>query len=258
MKGFSSWLSGGAHPAGKGVVTKWSVRVLSSTLFAIGIANSALALGAKTVHIDETSVAAGSNGDKQITIRIHNYAQVESGDLVKAEQIADDILQKAGVEAVWIECLAGHTPTKEPACQTPMGPPDLMLNLLPRSMSDRYHLRLDAFGFALEGEDGRFGFYAAIFCDLVKDAAAQRQLTRSVLLGTVIAHELGHLLLSTNSHSALGLMRANWCGKELLAVEHGAAHFSSPESKRIQQAVMARWRSAAGSVQAQTQIIREP
>ena len=216
-----------------------------------------LILVTRTCGAPETSVAAGRSGDKQITIRIHNYAQVESGDLVKAERIADDILQKAGVEAVWIECLAGQTPTGEPACQTPMGPTDLMLNLLPRSMSDRYRLRLDAFGFALEGEDRRFGFYAVIFCDLVKDAAAQRQLTRSVLLGTVIAHELGHLLLSTNSHSALGVMRAHWSGKELLAVEHSATHFSAPESKRIQQAVMARWRSASGSTQAQTPIMRE-
>lgn len=212
---------------------------------------------AETVHVDETSVAAGRNGDKQITIRIHNYAQVESGDLVKAERIADDILQKAGVEAVWIECLVGQTPTGKPACQTPMGSTDLMLNLLPRFMSDRYRLRLDAFGFALEGEDGRFGFFAAIFCDLVKDAAAQRQLTRSVLLGTVIAHELGHLLLSTNSHASFGVMRAHWSGKELLAVEHSATHFSSPESKRIQQAVMARWRYAAGSTQEQTPNMRE-
>lgn len=216
-----------------------------------------LILVTRTCGAPETSVAAGRSGDKQITVRIHNYAQVESGDLVKAERIADDILQKPGVETVWIECLDGQTPTGELACQTPMGPTDLMLNLLPRSMSDRYHLRLDAFGFALEGENGRFGFYAAIFCDLVKDAAAQRQLTRWVLLGTVIAHELGHLLLSTNSHSAFGVMRAHWSGKELLAVEHSATHFSSPESKRIQQAVMARWRSAAGSIQAQTPIMRE-
>jgi hypothetical protein len=204
-----------------------------------------------------TSPLARTTGDNLITIRIHNYAQVESNDLAKAEATAEDILREAGVEVVWIECPAGNTPTMEPVCSTPMRPTDLILNLLPRSMSDRLHLRVDAFGFALEDVEGGFGYVASVFCDLVKDASAQRGLTRSVLLGTVIAHELGHLLLSTNSHSAFGIMRAHWSGKELLAVEHRATYFSAPESERIQEAVMARWQSAAGSTQAQTPILRE-
>ena len=187
-----------------------------------------------------TSVTAGTDGSKQITIRIHDYAQVEFSILVNAERVTDDILQEAGVEVVWIECSDGPMPAKQPACETPRGPAVLTLNLLPRSMSRRLHLPADAFGVALEDEEGGLGFDAWIFCDLVNDAAAQKQLTRSVLLGTVIAHELGHLLLSTNSHSAFGLMRANWSSKELSAVEHRAMYFSSPESKRIQQAVMSR------------------
>jgi hypothetical protein len=183
------------------------------------------------------SVPPGTDTAKQITIRTHNYAQVESSVLVDAERITDDILKEAGVEVAWIECSAG---AKGPTCDTPMGPTDVLLNLLPRAMSDRLSLRADAFGVALENAEGGLGFDAWIFCDLVKDAAAQRQLTRSVFLGTVIAHELGHLLLSTNSHSAFGLMRANWSGKELWAVEHRAMYFSSSESRRIQQTMMSR------------------
>jgi len=190
-----------------------------------------------------TSVTDGTDGDKLITIRIHNYAQVESNVLLSAERTTDDILREAGVAAVWLECSAGSIPAEEPACETPMGPTDLMLNLLPRSMSERFHLRIDAFGVALEDAERGLGSNAWIFCDLVKEAATQRQLTQSVLLGTVIAHELGHLLLSTNSHSAFGLMRANWSGKELSAVEHRAMYFSSSESKRIQQAMMSRRKS---------------
>ena len=190
-----------------------------------------------------TSVADVADGDKQITIRIHNYAQIESSVLLKAERTTDDILREAGVEVVWIVCSAGTIPAKEPSCGTPMGPTDVILNLLPESMSRRFHLRGDAFGVALEDAEGGLGSDAWIFCDLVKDAAAQRQLTQSVLLGTVIAHELGHLLLSTNSHSAFGLMRANWSRKELSAAEQRAMYFSSSESKRIQQALMSRRRS---------------
>ena len=203
----------------------------------------------------QTSVKPGADGSKQITVRIHNYAQVESGVLVEAERTTDDILRAAGVGVVWLECSGAQTTAKDPACATPMGPTDFWLNLLPRSMSDRFHLGVDAFGVALEDAEGGLGFDAWIFCDLVKDAAAQRQLTRSVLLGTVIAHELGHLLLSTNSHSAFGLMRANWSGKELLAVEHQAMHLSSSESKRIQEAMIFRRQSRERQLTAKVQTL---
>jgi len=202
-----------------------------------------LILVARACGAPQTSSTAGNDGAKQITIRIHNYDQVELGVLVNAERTTNDILHEAGVEVVWLECSTGNMPAKEPACEIPMGPTDLTLNLLPQSMSNRFHLSVDAFGVALEDAEGGLGSNAWIFCDLVKDAAAQGRLTRSVLLGTVIAHELGHLLLSTNSHSAFGLMRANWSGKELSAVEHRAMYFSSSESKRIQQAMMSRQQS---------------
>jgi hypothetical protein len=199
-----------------------------------------LILATTAYSAPHTSVTAETDATKQITIRIHNYAQVEWRVLVQAERTTNYILQDAGVEAVWLECFADSIHPKGPACETPMGPTDLTLNLLPRSMSSRFRLRADAFGVALEDAERGLGFDAWIFCDLVKDAAAQKQLTWSVLLGTVIAHELGHLLLSTNSHSAFGLMRANWSGKELSAVEHRAMYFSTSESKRIQQATMSR------------------
>jgi hypothetical protein len=186
------------------------------------------------------SAAAESDGAQQITVRIHNYAQVESSVLVKAERTTDDILNEAGVHVVWLDCWARQIPAKERVCEIPMGSTDLILNLLPQSMSRRFHMRIGALGVALEDAAGGVGSDAWIFCDLVKDAGAHGQLNQPVLLGTVIAHELGHLLLSTNSHSAFGLMRENWSGKELSAVERRAMYFSSSESERIRQAVIAR------------------
>ena len=192
-----------------------------------------------------SSASAKNAGERQIRIRIYNYAQVDSGDLVNAERITDDILHQAGVEAVWMECSAGDIPAKDTACKIPFGPMDVRLNLLPQSMAARFELGADKFGVALENAEG----VAWIFCDLVRDAAAKEKLTRSVLLGTVISHELGHLLLSTNSHSPFGLMKAKWSGKELLAVEHRAMYFSSSENKKIQQAVIARQQSAVDESQ---------
>jgi len=52
---------------------------------------------------------------------------------------------------------------------------------------------------------------ASVFCGRVEELARRldsRQRENSVIFGYVIAHELGPLLLGTNSHSAVGVMRA--------------------------------------------------
>jgi hypothetical protein len=49
---------------------------------------------------------------------------------------------------------------------------------------------------------------ATVLYDRVKKFARRYRINRGVMLGYVIAHELGHLLLPPNSHSAAGVMRA--------------------------------------------------
>jgi hypothetical protein len=53
------------------------------------------------------------------------------------------------------------------------------------------------------------------------------------LLGNVATHELAHLLLGTNSHAALGIMRAHWGPKELESANMGALRFHSEQRERI-------------------------
>jgi hypothetical protein len=174
----------------------------------------------------------------KITIRVHNYAQVNPSVLIPATRAAADILQQAGVESVWVEC--GQTESPDAACTSPVTPLDLVLNLLPRSQAKKFHFRDEIFGVAFQtvGED--FGVYASVFYDNVKTCAAQRKLDLAPLLGYVIAHELAHLLLGPSSHSSHGVMRDSWSGKELLAAEQRGLSFSSSEKKRLQITLTAR------------------
>jgi hypothetical protein len=50
--------------------------------------------------------------------------------------------------------------------------------------------------------------YAFIYSERVKDLAPRRRIDEGVLLGRVIAHEVGHLLLGGHDHSRTGLMTA--------------------------------------------------
>ena len=65
------------------------------------------------------------------------------------------------------------------------------------------------------------------------------------LLGCVIAHELGHLLLGKSSHSEEGLMRARWEARELREAAKGNLLFSKSETERMR----VRYRSATALAQ---------
>ena len=82
----------------------------------------ALILVASAYGAPHTAGTAGADSSKQITIRIHDYAQVESSVLRNAERTTDDILQEAGVEVLWIECSAGPIPPRSPRAKLQGGP----------------------------------------------------------------------------------------------------------------------------------------
>jgi hypothetical protein len=48
-----------------------------------------------------------------------------------------------------------------------------------------------------------------------------------------MAHELGHLLLGSNSHSPTGLVRADWRTKELTDMEQGGLGFGDEQAQRM-------------------------
>ena len=176
--------------------------------------------------------------DRQIVIRVHDYAQVKSKVLLEAEQSAGNILREAGIEVNWVACRVGETPPGAAACGAPMTPLVFILNLLPRSMAQHLNFPGQVFGVAFQSKEEEFGFDASIFYDNVKDCAAHQHWHQhwdlAPLLGHVIAHELGHLLMGTHSHAGLGLMRDSWSSKQLYAVERRGLTFSPTETQRLQ------------------------
>ena len=64
-------------------------------------------------------------------------------------------------------------------------------------------------GSAVVRDEGQ-GVLASIFAGSAADRSARSGVPLPTILGRVTAHEIGHLLLGSNSHSAHGLMRASW------------------------------------------------
>ncbi len=179
----------------------------------------------------------------KIQVFVYNYAGVSHETLARAEIEAARIYNRAGIETEWLDCpLSPDKASQYPACQLPVSPARLALRILSRSMSDRFGLSQATFGSALFPDDGGFGMVAQVCAHCSEELAKEDMATRPVILGCVMAHELGHLLLGVHSHAATGLMHAPWYGKELESIAQGSLLFTSWEGDKMRRQVSARLR----------------
>ena len=68
-----------------------------------------------------------------------------------------------------------------------------------------------------------------------------------IILGCAIAHELGHLLLGTNSHSDTGIMRPRWEPNQFRQLMMGTLLFTTTQSNLMREQVQTRSRLQAGN-----------
>lgn len=177
-----------------------------------------------------------------ITVRVYNYAQVSAGTIAAGEREATRILNAAGVELAWLGCPTSlaHYDAKAPAfrkCRELMGSSEIVLRILPDTRAVLASFRDTVFGSA----DG--SALASIFYGRVERLALGLDGEPSeipVILGHAIAHEIGHLLLGQASHSATGIMCAQWDRKDLQRALMGRQLFTVEEIERIQATVHAR------------------
>ena len=67
-----------------------------------------------------------------------------------------------------------------------------------------------------------------------------------IILGCAIAHELGHLLLGTNSHSDKGIMQPRWEPNQVRQLMMGTLLFSTEQSKLMREQARTRIRLQTG------------
>jgi hypothetical protein len=194
------------------------------------------------------SVAAGSpETSLTITIHVYNYAEVDHKTLVEAEKVATGIFQKAGVESRWVSpALTSENKQENSAERGSRDLSHIQLDLLSPLMAERLGLPNNVMGLAPGAERDRQDVY--VFYNSA-EALAQRQIRTlptsrrrthartAQILGHVIAHEIGHVLLNLKSHSATGIMRGDWGLKDLQDVAYGYLLFTPPQAEVIRAEV---------------------
>jgi hypothetical protein len=144
------------------------------------------------------------------------YAELQPDVLDRAQHDAAYIFSQAGVELRWVT----HAQLEggERAHVSLVVLPEKMIRKLPTSFGQ--------FGFAVH--DGR----AYIFLDRLSAFAKEEMASVSQLLGPVMAHEIGHLLLGPDSHFTIGIMHSRWRKAEVKYALMGSLVFT-PEQGRI-------------------------
>ena len=113
-------------------------------------------------------------------------------------------------------------------------------------MTDQLTVAMTALGGAAGTREHR-GRVAYVFYNRVEHIArtylntsrrrATNDIDNVIVLAHAMAHEVGHLLLPYG-HSATGLMRADWDGKDLRLALHGQLKFTAAQAELIRTTLL--------------------
>lgn len=110
-------------------------------------------------------------------------------------------------------------------------------------MFSRLRLRSSTLGLAALPGEGGFGQLASVCSECLERLFEDKRYPYGTILGGLMAHEIGHLLLATMRHSAANLMRSPWSRRDLTYAARGQMLFTANQAGRIQAEVRQRMRS---------------
>ena len=202
---------------------------LAAGLAAIGIAGFGTFASAQNPSDAEKSVWT-------ITLRVYDYVNVDRTALLEAEGEATRILADASVHARWVDCPIRHADVDNyPGCLSPWQWNDYAFRLEPTAMAASQDKSEDRLGDAVICDNRACP--ANVYYDRVRGLAGGNNAPTQILLGRVMAHEIGHLLLGPN-HTRTGIMQGAWSGRQLdMEAAHGMLF--TPEQSRAMKTRLA-------------------
>lgn len=176
--------------------------------------------------------AAAADEEPQLTVSIYDYSSADPSTLAHARRSVVAAFAAVGVAVEWgercarPECLHSQARSVPPAGQVA----ELTVYIFAEERTPQHYAK-PVMGAAPIGS-----YLAYAYFDRVRAFAFERDLFLGTVLGHVIAHEMGHLLLR-EGHTAFGLMRATWTSKDLHAMQQGRLGFTPEQGARIRAEV---------------------
>lgn len=166
-----------------------------------------------------------------VAISVFNDAGISSMILTQAEEIASRVFEESRIHVEWVNCSpVEETLGHELACPMAAFPDHLHVHIVRRSRN----MKASVLGVSFLSPEGS-GCQADVFYEGIERMYRESLVHTTVILGHVMAHEIGHLLLGINSHSTRGIMRAHWGMEDLTRAEACTLLFAEPQSRRMAQ-----------------------
>ena len=168
--------------------------------------------------------AMAQTSTQVVHVHIMDRAGVPTETLQHAQTETGRVFQLSGITLVWVDAKR---------CQNSC----LTVRIVTEAISEKSR-NPQVFGVAPSSKEER-GINLWIFYPRVKAYSADLGIHASALLGHVMAHEMGHLLLPHGAHSLTGIMRAEWDPAQVRDATRGRLTFTADQAAVIRERLQA-------------------
>jgi hypothetical protein len=179
-----------------------------------------------------------------IVLRVRDTATVPDDVLTKAQADVTRIYREAGVQVLW------STPDLLSAESNALRQAALTVAILTINQANRINSGIaeDRVGFAARAANGD-GRLVYVIYDRVERLTGGNGVRRASMLAFAIAHEIGHLLLPSNAHSHIGIMRAEWARADLQLAQRELTFFTPRQAEQVRNRIASAYRVAGKDIQ---------
>jgi hypothetical protein len=146
-----------------------------------------------------------------LIIRIYDSVGLASERLATAHHAVSAVLKPAGIDITWRDCRRAPTDASGPSCNGALEVSEVIIRIVNAGSKQGD----DRLGYSSVDVQNHADCLATVFADRIEAMAGRTQSDPGTLLGHVMAHEIGHLLMGTSRHSPMGLMRERWSDNEV-------------------------------------------
>ena len=185
----------------------------------------------------------GTAGAEKLHVNVYDKANLSPQLLKSVAENLRFIFDHSGIEVEWVEgSLSADEATlvtytnivsvvqeRRLACAARW---DIAAAIIPTAPSNVSRSTL-----GLARPFARVGLNVEVYSDHIAEAARDRNTDEAEVLAHAIAHEIGHVLLRSNAHTASGLMAGIWATREYDWMSTGSMFFTSDEARTIRESI---------------------
>jgi hypothetical protein len=141
----------------------------------------------------------------RLSVRVYSFAGLSTWLLQAAEMEAARLLREVRLDLTWVDCTSRLNSV---TCRSELTPADLVIRVVAKALPPA---SADALGIA--GSKDAAGIAFVFYDRMVTLRTHAKPLPW--IVGRVFAHEITHLLVPTQGHAELGLMRGRWTADDM-------------------------------------------